>query len=134
VWIALLLLPWLAFGADTRKATGKDEPVQMKPYKVSAPRAEGFAISYSVKYLFWGAIDDAIFEDVDAGSEPAKLGIKSGDRIMTVDGKPVKGMKRKDFEQLVFRNTTPMVFEIQPERAKETRKVTMQFAANSWEK
>jgi C-terminal processing protease CtpA/Prc len=132
--MVLLLIPWLAFGADARKATGKDEPVQMRPYNVSAPRADGFGISYSVKYLFWGAIDDAIFEEVDAGSQPAKLGIKSGDRIVTIDGKPVKGMKRKDFELLLFRNTAAMVLEIQSERAKDTRKVTMQFAAGSWEK
>lgn len=71
----------------------------------------GFTISYGVKYLLWGPADDATFEEVDAGSLPAKAGVKSGDRILKMNGKPVREMKRKEMEKTLFRNRVKVNLE-----------------------
>jgi C-terminal processing protease CtpA/Prc len=133
--VLLALLPLTSFAASDAKAPPqKNEPVQMRPYKVTGKRTDGFGLSYGMKYLLWGPLDDALFEDVESGSLPAKVGIKSGDQIVSIDGIPVKGMKRKDFEQRLLRNTAQMVLEIQTPKSKEVRKVELRFPPGFWEK
>ena len=133
-WIFLLALGAATLSASELKTAAKSDPVQMPLVKVTARPLDGFAISYSVRYLLWGPIDDVRFEDVDAGSEPAKHGIRSGDRVISLDGVPVTKMKRKEFEQKFFRSSSSIVAEVQSPDAKETRKYEFQFEPGSWEK
>jgi hypothetical protein len=131
----LVLLPALtSIAANDAKPPAQNEPVQMRPYKVSGKRTDGFGLSYGMKYLLWGPVEDALFEEVESGSIPAKRGIKSGDQIVSIDGHVVKGMKRKEFEQRLLRNAAVIVLEVQAEKSKEVRKVELQFPAGFWDK
>lgn len=106
--------------------------VAMAPYKVEDTLVRGFTISYGVKYLWWGPVDDASFEDVDAGSLPAKAGIKSGDRILNVNGKAVREMKRKEMEATLFRNGVTVKLQVQSPGA-PPRTVELSWPAVSWD-
>lgn len=105
----------------------------MLPYKVAERPFDGFSISYGVRYLLWGPIDDVSFESVDAGSIPARRGVKSGDRLIRIDGASVKGMKRREFELRLFRTKAVLVLEVQSPGSKEVRKLELQFDPDSWE-
>ena len=132
--LLLIFFPLMASAASDAKAPAQNEPVQMRPYKVKGSRTDGFGISYVMKYLLWGPVDEASFDDVESGSLPAKVGIKSGDQIVSIDGHPVKGMKRKDFEQRLLRNTAAINLEVQTPKSKEILKVELRFPPGFWEK
>jgi C-terminal processing protease CtpA/Prc len=134
LWFFLVSFSVGSLAASEAKRSSKDDAVQMRPYQVTEKPFDGFSVSYGMRYLLWGPIDDVSFEDVDSGSFPAKRGIKSGDRLISINGSPVKGMKRKDFEQRFFRTGAVLVLELQTPGAKEVRKIELQFDPNSWEK
>jgi hypothetical protein len=106
--------------------------VPLPAYNVRDELVRGFTISYGMKYLWWGTIDDVSFEDVDAGSLPAKVGIKSGDRILTINGKAVREMKRKEMEQVLFRNGVTLKLVVRTGNA-PPRTVELTWPAVSWD-
>ncbi len=106
--------------------------VPMPAYDVRDELVRGFTISYGMKYLWWGTIDEASFEDVDAGSLPAKAGINSGDRILSINGKAITEMKRKEMEQVLFRNGVTVKLAVQTGSA-SPRTVELTWPAVSWD-
>ena len=133
IWIFLTSFTVASLAAGEAKPSPKEDAVQMRPLKVTEWPFEGFSVSYCVRYLLWGPMYQASFENVDFGSLPAKRGIKSGDHVTSINGAPVKGMKRKDFEQLFFRTAAVLVLEVQSPSSKEVRKLELQFDTSSWE-
>jgi membrane-associated protease RseP (regulator of RpoE activity) len=129
---ALFLVTSCCCMDGAENGVGARSPVPLPPYAVEDTLVRGFTISYGVKYFLWGPVDDATFEDVDAGSLPAKAGVKSGDRILKVNGKPVREMKRKEMEQTLFRNGVTVNLEVQSPGS-PPRKVELSWPAISWD-
>lgn len=134
VLLACALFPAAAAATAPAAATPAPAPasVPLPAYNVSGTLVRGFTIGYGVKYLLWGPIDDASFTEVDAGSLPAKAGIKTGDRILAIDGQPVRTMKRRAFERAAFRNDSTLRFEIETPGS-ASRTVTLVWPANFWD-
>ncbi|MES2696028.1 MAG: PDZ domain-containing protein [Verrucomicrobiota bacterium] len=117
---------------QTEKPVAEQPAASLPAYKVTGSPTDGFTISYGVKYFLWGPVDGAAFEEVEAGSLPAKAGIKSGDRIMSVNGKVVRAMKRKELQTALFRNDITVVLEVETPGAK-SRKVELHWGRDFWE-
>lgn len=119
--------------AGTEKAPPPDKAVALPKVEVKGSLIRGFTISYGVKYLLWGPIDEARFEDVDAGSVPALASIKSGDRIVTINGRRVSEMKRKDFEKAMFANGVTLKLEIAPATGGEPQALEITWSKDFWD-
>ena len=90
--IAVLFASILAGLSSTFAANQSAEAVALKPFVVEANSAPAFLKIKFRHHLIWSGIHTMTFKSVPAGW--AKAGIKIGDQVVEIDGKPVDGMVR----------------------------------------
>jgi membrane-associated protease RseP (regulator of RpoE activity) len=82
--------PGLALAAGTTAAPAN--PLAQKPYLLSDSPLEGIAVIATFRYhLMWAGIKTLTIADV-WGAQAVKAGLRNGDRILKIQGKPVDGM------------------------------------------
>jgi hypothetical protein len=77
-------------------------------------------------------MDRAEFDRVDPASVVAKAGIRPGDRIEQIDGRPVRGMAVRDFIQALSRANLVIRLLVDSGSAEGPRKVQVAFPPNYW--
>jgi membrane-associated protease RseP (regulator of RpoE activity) len=77
-------------------------------------------------------MDRAEFDRVDPASVVAKAGIRPGDRIEQIDGRPVRGMAVREFIQSLSRANRVVQLLVDSGSAEGPRKVQVAFPPNYW--
>lgn len=126
----LVLLAASAASAAETPAAG--HPVVMDAVTVRAAASRECHISFRLKYIFWGAMDRAEFDKVDPASVVARSGIKPGDRIDQIDGRPVRGMTVQDFIQSLSQANRAVQLMVDSGPAGSLRSVQVVFPPNYW--
>ena len=124
--ISIVLASCVSGVAASEAARAPDRPiVEMSPYKVIS---RGWNVYWSLSFPILGRVAEVFFREVDAGSFAGKAGIKEGDQLLRINGKPVKGMKERDMEGLLWPSgPVTFVLEVQASGANEIRSVELRY-------
>jgi membrane-associated protease RseP (regulator of RpoE activity) len=116
----------LVMGSTVSAAGTSDaKPVVMSTYKVT-PR--GWHVQPLLMYLFWGPVCTASVKQVSHDSVAGRAGLKEGDQILRINGRPVRGMKAEEMDRLLSPNLSATVeLEVKSSGAKAARNVVLQF-------
>ncbi len=113
-------------------ASTQGPPVVMDPVTVRAAASKECHLSFRLKYIFWGTVDRAEFDRVDPASVVARSGIKPGDRIERIDGRPVRGMTVRDFIRSLSRANGAVRLLVDSGSEGGRRQVQVVFPPNYW--
>jgi PDZ domain len=122
----------MVFAASVVAVSATDSPLVMDAVTVKAPASKECHIAIRLKYILWGSISKAEFDRVDPASVVAKSGIKSGDRVHQIDGRPVQGMSMEDFIQLLSRTNSTVRLQVGSGLSENFRIVQIVFPPNYW--
>lgn len=104
---AILLLVGVAASGQEPSATPPEGVVEMDALQVSGRSLKiGWHARVSANTKT-DRISRYIFTQIDRGSLAEKAGIKSGDRLLAIDGHPVIGITVAEYLQLVKRTLSP---------------------------
>jgi membrane-associated protease RseP (regulator of RpoE activity) len=126
VWLSILFAVRCVAASEAAPAVDKSV-VEMKPYKVIS---RGWNVYWTLSFPVFGSVADVTFKEVDSGSFAGKAGIREGDRLLSINGKPVKGMKERDMERLLWpASAVTLSLEVQSQDLKSTRVVELRYPA-----
>lgn len=125
VWLSILLV--VRWVAASEPATAVDKSVvEMKPYKVVS---RGWNVYWTLSFPVFGSVAEVTFKEVDSGSFAGKAGIREGDRLLSINGKPVKGMKERDMERHLWpASAVTLSLEVQSQDLKSIRTVELRYS------
>jgi hypothetical protein len=126
------IVVWMIIAVPIAAAPAASSSIVMDAVNVKAAASKQCHISIRLKYIFWGSIEKAEFDRVDPASVVAKSGIKSGDRVHQIDGRPVQGMPMQDFIRLLSRTDHAVRLQVGSGSTESLRIVQIVFPANYW--
>jgi membrane-associated protease RseP (regulator of RpoE activity) len=101
------------------------DAVVMKPFKVPS---RGWNVYWSRTFPIWGRIAEMSVDEVDAGSLAGKAGLKDRDEVLSINGKPVKGMKEQEMKKLMWPSAAAtIVLEVKSKGSDSARTVELRI-------
>ncbi len=107
---------------DESSGGAKDKGVvELPPFVVEASSQARLKINFRY-HMIWSGLKNFTFTEVTASW--AKAGIRVGDRVIGIDGKPTEGMRLRDFGAWLREKLNPL-------KSKKTSEVPIVFAIQS---